>query len=55
MARIDYVAVADLTTLQPIDGQIQGDALIALAVFFGSTRLIDNTILRFVDGAPQFS
>ena len=44
LARIDYVAFVDANTLQPVRTVRRGDAL-ALAVFFGKTRLIDN--LRF--------
>ncbi len=55
LARVDYVALADLDTLQPVNGPLSGDTLIALAVYCGSTRLIDNVIVRFVGGAPQFS
>lgn len=40
-ARIDYVSAVDWETLQPID-EIRGPSLFALAVFFGTTRLIDN-------------
>jgi pantoate--beta-alanine ligase len=40
-AVLDYAAVVDADTLQPID-RLQGDVLIALAVRFGATRLIDN-------------
>ena len=43
-ARIDYVAIVDFERLQPIE-RVQGKVLVALAVFFGSTRLIDNIIL----------
>jgi pantoate--beta-alanine ligase len=46
LARIDYVTVADLQTLQPIQGHLASDALIALAVYFGRTRLIDNVAVR---------
>ena len=45
LARIDYVEIADATTLQPVD-RVRGDSVIAVAVFFGSTRLIDNLWLR---------
>lgn len=48
VAGVDYVDVVDLETLTPIDGQIEGDALLALAVYFGQTRLIDNVVLRTV-------
>ena len=42
--RIDYVSVVDPETLQPLD-RIKDRALIALAVFVGKTRLIDNTVV----------
>jgi len=41
---IDYIAVADPETLEPIES-IRGPALVALAVRIGSTRLIDNAIV----------
>lgn len=40
-AKIDYVAVVDAKELRNIK-TISGEVMIALAVFFGSTRLIDN-------------
>lgn len=40
-AVVDYVAVVDAATLQPVT-RIQGSILIAVAVKFGTTRLIDN-------------
>ena len=40
-ARIDYVALVDAETLQPVE-TLQPNSLLALAVFFGKTRLIDN-------------
>src|SRR5262249_38150372 len=43
-AVIDYVAVVDAQTLQPVD-QFQRSVLVALAVKFGATRLIDNVVL----------
>ena len=43
-AKIDYIAVVDEETLQPVEST-QSGALVAAAVFFGGTRLIDNTIL----------
>ena len=42
---IDYVEILDKETLKPLKKIIQGSTLIALAVRFGSTRLIDNLIL----------
>ena len=41
LARIDYVELVNADTLQPIE-IAQPNSLIALAVFFGQTRLIDN-------------
>src|SRR5438309_5107306 len=37
-ATLDYAAVVDAKTLQPLD-RLRGDVLIALAVKFGATRL----------------
>lgn len=44
-AQIDYVEVVDGRDLSAID-EIKGKTLIALAVKFGSTRLIDNLLLE---------
>ncbi len=43
-ARIDYVAAVDPETLEPV-AEMRGDVLVALAVFIGPTRLIDNVRL----------
>jgi pantoate--beta-alanine ligase len=40
-ARIDYIEIVDADSFQPVDA-VQGEILIALAVFIGKTRLIDN-------------
>ena len=40
-ARIDYVSIVDAENLQPLE-KLRPNALIALAVFIGKTRLIDN-------------
>jgi pantoate--beta-alanine ligase len=45
LARIDYVEAVGPETLEPV-AEIRGDVLIALAVFVGSTRLIDNVRLH---------
>lgn len=42
--RIDYIAIVDAETLRPVD-LLSGTVLIALAVFAGKTRLIDNALL----------
>jgi len=41
LARIDYIDVVDAENLQPIEA-VQPNTLLALAAFFGHTRLIDN-------------
>jgi pantoate--beta-alanine ligase len=41
LARIDYVEVVDAETLQSVD-PVRANSLLALAVVFGKTRLIDN-------------
>lgn len=44
--RVDYVQVRDAETLAPRDAVVpDGRSLVALAVFFGRTRLIDNLVL----------
>jgi pantoate--beta-alanine ligase len=40
-ARIDYISIVDAENLQPLE-KLRPKALIALAVFIGKTRLIDN-------------
>ncbi len=43
-AVLDYAAVVDADTLQPVD-KLHGNILLAVAVKFGATRLIDNVLL----------
>ena len=43
-ARIDYVDLVDAENLQPVE-IVGPKSLLALAVFFGRTRLIDNILL----------
>jgi len=43
-ARIDYLELRDAADLTPI-GRLEGPAVLAMAVFVGSTRLIDNRVL----------
>ena len=46
-ARLQYAEVVDAHSLQPVDHiRPQQDILAALAVFFGETRLIDNTFIE---------
>jgi len=44
LARLDYVEFFDPETLQPV-AQAKRGSQMALAVFFGKTRLIDNARL----------
>jgi pantoate--beta-alanine ligase len=46
LAQIDYVAVVDNQTLEPIEKIAEHPVLIAVAARFGKVRLIDNTILN---------
>ena len=43
LARIDYVEVVDWKNLEPVE-TIDGAVLVAMAVYIGKTRLIDNII-----------
>ncbi|MGM0396325.1 MAG: pantoate--beta-alanine ligase [Bacillota bacterium] len=45
LANIDYIEIVQTKTLQPAE-LINGSILVALAVRFGNTRLIDNIILE---------
>mgnify|MGYP000472566019 FL=1 len=43
LAKIDYVSMVDALTMQPV-AEIKGTVLVAMAVYIGKTRLIDNFI-----------
>ena len=45
LARIDYVQAVDADSIEPIS-EIRGNVLVAMAVYIGKTRLIDNFIFR---------
>ena len=45
LTKIDYVEIVDSTSLGPLR-RIKDQALIALAVYIGKTRLIDNLIIQ---------
>ena len=44
LTRIDYISIVDADTLADVD-VVKGKTLIAMAVFIGETRLIDNVVL----------
>ncbi len=41
LAKIDYVSMVDALTMQPVE-TVDRSVLIAMAVYIGKTRLIDN-------------
>ena len=45
LARIDYVSAVDGVTMMPVH-RIEGSVLVAMAVYIGKTRLIDNFIIQ---------
>lgn len=45
LARVDYVEVVDFQNIQRVE-QIEGETLVAIAVYIGKTRLIDNFIWK---------
>jgi pantoate--beta-alanine ligase len=51
LARIDYVAVCEPQTLRPA-GELTETVLVALAVYIGKTRLIDNALLAVPAASP---
>lgn len=44
MAKIDYVEAVSMDTIEKVD-KIEGTVLIAMAVYIGKTRLIDNVVV----------
>jgi pantoate--beta-alanine ligase len=44
-AKIDYIEIVSVRDLQPLE-RLDGQILIALAVYFGTARLIDNIVLE---------
>ena len=46
MASLDYAELYSFPELEEFNGPVQGQVFIALAVKFGTTRLIDNIIIE---------
>jgi pantoate--beta-alanine ligase len=44
LAEIDYASIVDAADMRPVS-TVAGECLVALAVRFGNTRLIDNTLI----------
>ena len=45
LSKADYIEIVDSETLQPVE-EIEKDVLVAIAVYVGKTRLIDNFTFR---------
>ena len=45
LARVDYAEVVSFPEIVPLE-YIKGDFLVAIAVYIGKTRLIDNFIIE---------
>lgn len=45
MAKIDYVEAVDALSMAPVD-TLEGTCMLAMAVYIGKTRLIDNTLIN---------
>jgi len=50
--QIQYVEVVDAETLEPV-APLEGRTVIAVAVFAGSTRLIDNVVVQCPEAKPR--
>ena len=48
LLKVDYLALADPVTFAPLDDDHAGQAVLAVAAWVGSTRLIDNVKLEFM-------
>ena len=45
LAKIDYVEAVDALSLAPVE-KLEGTCMLAMAVYIGKTRLIDNTLIN---------
>lgn len=45
MAKIDYVEAVDALSMEPVE-KLEGACMLAMAVYIGKTRLIDNTLIN---------
>ena len=45
LAKIDYMSICNPQTLEDVE-EVKGETLVALAIWIGKTRLIDNILLR---------
>lgn len=45
LAKIDYVEAVDALSMAPVE-KLEGTCMLAMAVYIGKTRLIDNTLIK---------
>ena len=45
MAKIDYVEAVDALSMEPVE-KLEVTCMLAMAVYIGKTRLIDNTLIN---------
>ena len=45
LAKIDYVEAVDALSMEPVE-KLEGTCMLAMAVYIGKTRLIDNTLIN---------
>ena len=45
LAKIDYVEAVDALSMEPVE-KLEGACMLAMAVYIGKTRLIDNTLIN---------
>lgn len=45
LAKIDYVEAVDAVSMEPVE-TLDGECMLAMAVYIGKTRLIDNTLIN---------
>lgn len=45
LAKIDYVEAVDAVSMEPVE-KLDGECMLAMAVYIGKTRLIDNTLIN---------
>ena len=45
LAKIDYVEAVDALSMAPVK-TLEGTCMLAMAVYIGKTRLIDNTLIN---------
>jgi pantoate--beta-alanine ligase len=54
VVKLDYFEIVDRGTLEPV-ADISGGALVAVAAYVGSTRLIDNVVVSGQSAAGKSS